>query len=157
MGLRQQIIDSETGEVKSERVLPENFGFVMLYDIGSELMEEMVSENPKAAIMLHRLMRMMDGTNTFIASRETLASLLNTSRATVGRSIAYLKEKKAITTSCVGNITAIHVNSKVAWKNGRAKAKYARFNATVVISERAQKTDSELTTIRANMVGKIKG
>ncbi|MCW3498629.1 MULTISPECIES: helix-turn-helix domain-containing protein [Burkholderia] len=156
MSLKQQIVDDKTGEVKSERKLPDNHGFLMMFDVGSELMEEIIDEYPKAAAMLTRMTRMMDGTNTLIASRETLGSLLNMSRGTVGRCIRYLKEKKAITTSTIGNITAIHVNSRIAWKNGLAKAKYAKFNATVIISEKEQKYDAEITTTRSKIVGKIK-
>ncbi|MHC6051555.1 hypothetical protein ACYT84_07255 [Ralstonia solanacearum] len=82
----------------------------------------------------------MDKTNSIVASRRTLSELLGHSERTINRSISYLKEKQVITTSRSGSSVIIHVNSKVAWKNGRAKAKFAKFNATVLISESEQDT-----------------
>ncbi|WP_156444526.1 replication/maintenance protein RepL [Burkholderia sp. MSMB1826] len=138
MTCKQQIVDSHTGEVKSERVLPENFGFVMLFESEIGSLRKLIGDNPKALELLLLLMEQMDKTNSIVASRATLKELLGHSERTITRSIAYLKEKQVITTSRAGSTVIMHVNAKVAWKNGRSKAKFAKFNATVLISQSEQ-------------------
>ncbi|MBR7998427.1 MULTISPECIES: replication/maintenance protein RepL [Burkholderia cepacia complex] len=140
MTYKQQIVEKKTGKVKSERDLPENFGFVMLFENEISSLRQLITDNPKALALTLLLIEQMDKTNSIVASRRTLSELLGHSERTINRSISYLKEKQVITTSRSGSSVIIHVNSKVAWKNGRAKAKFAKFNATVLISESEQDT-----------------
>ncbi len=138
MSLKQQIIDTTTGEVKTEKVLPENHNFVMLFRDQMPALRMIANENPKAQQLLLLLIENMDGANSLVASRETLAELLGHSRATVCRSIKYLKEKAIIDTSRTGNTVILHINAKIVWSSHANKKKYAKFSANVLISDSEQ-------------------
>ena len=138
MSLKQQIIDTATGEVKSEKVLPENHNFVMLFKDQMAALRVIASENPKAHQLLLLLFENMDSANSLVASRETLAEILGHSRATVCRSIKYLKDNAIIDTSRSGNTVILHINAKIVWSSSANNKKYAKFAANVLISESEQ-------------------
>ena len=141
-----QMAKENVEEPTSKKKHSESFGFVTLLKNDISSLKQFASDNPKALELILLLIEKMDGTNSIIASRKTLSDLLGHSERTINRSLAYLKEKQAITTSMIGGSVVIHLNSKVSWKKGRGKFSFAKMKATGLRyeSEQAESTTETL-------------
>ncbi|MDM8356163.1 helix-turn-helix domain-containing protein [Pandoraea communis] len=141
--LKQQIVDAKTGEIKTEKNLEGNGDFVMVQRPGLKDIRLLTQKDPKAGALFLLLSEHMDTSNSLVVSRETLAELLAVSVSTIARAISCLKKFNYIETSRVGNTTVIHVNAKIVWATFANRKKYAKFNATVLLSESEQEQRRE--------------
>ena len=138
MALERQIIDTETGEVKSRGSLGENSNFVMLFRNQMSVSCWTPKSEPKAGALFMFFMEHMDRENALIVSIKTISEILEWSELTVYRQIKVLKEKNLITIAKSGTSNIYFINSQVAWTTYGNKKEYAKFNASVLISKSEQ-------------------
>ena len=138
MALERQIIDTETGEVKSRGSLGENSNFVMLFRNQMSALVELQKTEPKAGALFMFFMEHMDRENALIVSIKTISEILEWSEPTVYRQIKVLKEKNLITIAKSGTSNIYFINSQVAWTTYGNKKEYSRFNASILISKSEQ-------------------
>jgi len=138
MTLARQIIDTETGEVKSYGIIEGNANFVMLFKSEISSIVQIQKDDPKAGALFMMLLEHMDKDNALIVSLDTLAELMEWGKATVSRKVKYLKDKNFITTQRTGNSSIYFVNANIAWTTYANKKDYAKFKASVLISKAEQ-------------------
>lgn len=138
MALERQIVDMETGEVKSRGSLGENQNFVMLFrnEIGSIV--NIQKEDAKAGALFLFFLEHMDTNNALIVSQECMSEILGWSIPTIKRKIQVLKSKNFISTKRTGNSSIYFINANVAWSTYGNKKEYAQFKASVLISKSEQ-------------------
>lgn len=118
-----------------------NVGFVQLYEKHMPVIRKLIKDNPLAAEIFHFLIEQMDRNNSLACSTAVFEELTGRSRSTIWRAIKYLKKNKIIEISKMGNINVYHVNANLAWKSYANGRKYAKFNATIILSESEQSND----------------
>lgn len=133
MAHEKQVLDYTTGEVGTV-----NDNFVQLYVDKLDLIIEMTSENPTAVKVFTWIIKHMDKRNALVVSQPALAEAFGVSDRMIRYSIAYLKEKKALTVLKSGNTNIYAVNAQIAWKSDANGKRYALFDAAVYISEAEQ-------------------
>jgi transcription initiation factor IIE alpha subunit len=136
--LERQIVDKETGEIKSRGTLGENSNFVMLFRNEISSIVQIQKEDPKAGALFMFFLEHMDQENALIVSQECISELLGWSIPTIKRKIQVLKEKNFISTKRTGNSSIYFVNANVAWSTYGNKKNYAQFKANVLISKSEQ-------------------
>lgn len=103
-----------------------------------EALAVLISQNPRAAQVLHLLIANMDNRGALVASQGTLAKLADCSLATVKRALAELIKNQWIQTIRMGSerggVLVYVVNSRIAWADSRDNLRLARFSARVLIS-----------------------
>ena len=75
MALERQIVDRETGEVKSRGSLGENSNFVMLFRNQMSALVELQKTEPKAGALFMFFMEHMDRENALIVSIKTISEI----------------------------------------------------------------------------------
>jgi hypothetical protein len=130
---QKDIVDFTTGELKTV-----NNGFVQLYEDNIDLIIEIANEHPTAIKVFLFLIKNMDEKNALVISQNALSESLNLHRNTIGNSISYLKEKKALDVFKSGNTNIYAVNSQIAWKSNVEGKRYAMFSAKVFITASEQ-------------------
>jgi hypothetical protein len=130
---QKDIVDFTTGELKTV-----NNGFVQLYEDNIDLIIEIANEHPTAIKVFLFLIKNMDEKNALVISQNALSESLNLHRNTIGNSISYLKEKKALDVFKSGNTNIYAVNSQLAWKSNVEGKRYAMFSAKVFITASEQ-------------------
>lgn len=138
MSLERQIVDNETGEVKSRSSLGENSNFVMLFRNQISSITNLQKEDPRAAGLFMFFIEHMDRDNALIVSIETISELMTWSRPTVCRKIKFLKDKNFLTSLRTGNSNIYFINANIAWTTYANKKEYAKFKANVLISKSEQ-------------------
>lgn len=103
-------------------------------------LEVLATANPAATRLLLALVRHMDGQNAVVMSREAMGSLIGVSRATAVRALAYLRDQRWVEIIKVGNLSAVVVNSRVAWTQHSKLRHAAIFSATVIATAEEQGT-----------------
>ena len=126
---QKDIVDFTTGELKTV-----NNGFVQLYEDNIDLIIEIANEHPTAIKVFLFLIKNMDEKNALVISQNALSESLNLHRNTIGNSISYLKEKKALDVFKSGNTNIYAVNSQLAWKSNVEGKRYAMVSAKVFIT-----------------------
>lgn len=138
MALERQIVDRETGEVKSRGSLGENSNFVMLFRNQMSALVELQKAEPKAGALFMFFMEHMDRENALIVSIKTISEILGWSEPTVYRQIKILKDKNLVSIAKSGTSNIYFINSQVAWTTYGNKKEYSKFNANVLISKSEQ-------------------
>ena len=142
MAHEKDIVDYHTGEVETV-----NDNFVQLYIDKLDLIIEMTGENKTAVQVFVWLLQHMDKRNALVVSQVALAEAFKVTERSIRYSIAYLKEKKAISVFKSGNTNIYAVNAQIAWKADASGKRYALFDAAVYISDSEQdkpKFDTQL-------------
>lgn len=139
MALERQIVDKETGEIKSRGTLGENSNFIMLFRNELGALVELQKKDPKAGALFMFFLEHMDQENALIVSVETISEMLEWGVATVYRQIKILKDKQLINVGKTGTSNIYFINANVAWATYGNKKNYAKFKASVLISESEQK------------------
>lgn len=107
-----------------------------------EAWAELINRQPRAAALLHLIVANMSARGGLVASQATLASLMGVSTATVKRALTVLSDERWIEVVRVGSerggVNAYIVNRRVAWADRRDNARYAAFDATILVSEAEQ-------------------
>ena len=138
MAREQRIVDTDTGEVLSARVIKPNANFVQFYrnEIGS--IRELIKDEPKAASLFLFLSEKMDQENALLVSQETLAEYFGISKRTIIRQLNILKDKGFIEIIKSGTANIYLVNANIAWTSYANKREYAQFKANVFVSKTEQ-------------------
>lgn len=101
-----------------------------------EAWARLAMSNARAAAVLHTLVgHMQPGNNAVVASRATLARMLNVSEATIKRAVSDLRAGlwiEVVQLGGKGGVNAYVVNSRVAWAAPRDQLGRALFSATVI-------------------------
>ena len=111
-----------------------NRDFVQLYRNNINNVANVACENRQAFRFLMFLIEHMDGTNSLCVSTTAIAEILNCSKATVGRSIKYLRENGWVCVLKTGTSNVYIVNPDVAWTSYGNQKKYCKFQSTVLLS-----------------------
>jgi hypothetical protein len=115
-----------------------------------EAWSRLVRNHASAAALLHVLVAHMDHQAAVIASRATLAAMIECSEATIKRAVAVLKKERWVEVVQVGGkggVNAYVINSRVAWADNRSRLPGAIFTATVIAS-RAEQAHIDTTPLR---------
>lgn len=111
-----------------------------------EAFAQLISTNPKAAMMMHQLISLMGHQNAVIISQKNLAALLGISLPTAKRAIGELIARRWIQTvqlSGTGSVCAYVVNDRIAWGQSRDhKRTHSIFSAAVVAYSDEQTLDA---------------
>ena len=133
MAHEKVVTNYHTGEVETV-----NDNFVQLYVDKLDLIIEMTGENKTAVQVFTWIMKHMDKRNALVVSQVALAEAFDVTERSIRYSIAYLKEKKALSVFKSGNTNIYAVNAQIAWKSDALGKKHALFDAAVYISDSEQ-------------------
>ena len=89
----------------------------------------------------------MDKTNALIISYDAMEELFGKSRTTLWRYISFLVDEKVIEVHTTGQSNIYCINASLAWAQTEELKRFARFNASVVISEKEATTKYVTTRI----------
>ena len=150
----KQLSKSAQISMAHEKIIPDklddgklvNDEFIQMYEDHIPLLRKIIREAPQAAEMLLWLMEHMDDRNALVISQQSLADALKCHRNTVTNHTRYLKEVKAIDTLKSGTTSVYLINKEIAWKDSAGNKKYAKFGATVYVSEDEQEQPIEFAT-----------
>jgi len=117
--------------VPDKRSTP-NASWVQIQRSSLRDLEVLATENPSACRLLLALVRHMDGQNAVIMSREAMGMIIGASRATAVRALSHLRQQRWVEIIKVGNLSAVVVNSRVAWAQHSKLRHAAIFSATVI-------------------------
>lgn len=143
MAYQQQVIDTDTQQVISTRLIHKNKDFIQLSELHMSTLIKLNTENHKAFNFFMFLLEKMDRRNALIISRETLAALFGVNKVTISRWVRWCRDKKLIDIIKSGTSNVYCVNSNLAWKSGADKKQYAEFTAEVVVSRDEQETEQK--------------
>ena len=133
MAHEKEVTNYETGEVETV-----NDNFVQLYIDKLDLIIEMTGENKKAVQIFTWILKHMDRRNALVVSQVALAEAFGVTERSIRYSIAYLREKKALTMMKSGNTIIYAVNAQIAWKSDASGKRYALFDAAVYLADSEQ-------------------
>lgn len=147
MAHEKEITNYHTGEVETV-----NDNFVQLYVDKLDLIIEMTGENKKAVQVFTWILKHMDKRNALVVSQVALAEAFKVTERSIRYSIAYLKEKKALTVMKSGNTNIYAVNAQIAWRADASGKRYALFDAAVYIAD----SEQDKPQFDTQLVGHIK-
>ncbi len=136
--LERQIVDTETGEIKSRGKLGQNSNFVMLFRNEISSIVEIQKKDPKAGALFMFFLEHMDQENALLVSRETMSEILGWSVETIKRKVKVLKDMNFIDVLKSGTSNVYVINANIAWTTYGNKKDYAKFRASVLISKSEQ-------------------
>lgn len=93
-----------------------------------------MGENPRALELFFLLCKHMDGSNALCVSVQALMELMDVSKATVLRSIKYLKDNGWICVLKSGTSNVYIINPDVAWTSYANQKTYCKFQANIILS-----------------------
>lgn len=126
--------------------------FVQLYRSQMRALRTLAVEAPAAHAVLYVLLERMNSRNALVASHATLAKLTGKSRATITRALAELRSRNFVQVIRVGNLTAIVVNSRIAWSDDLAlRERLAVFDAQIIATE-SEQSESLMTEGESELV-----
>jgi len=143
MALMQQVIDTDTNAIHSQRILGQNKDFVQLQESHMTLFRALNLKNHKAMNFLMFLLEHMNRNNALIVSRDTLAEIFEVSKPTIDRWVRFCKDHMLIQVGRTGSSSIYYVNSTIAWKSKNSKRQFAQFTAEVMISKSEQERELE--------------
>ena len=112
-----------------------------------EKISKLAVRNPRACSVLHVLIAQMGRHNALIVSLPNLAKLAGTSRSTLLRALAVLRDESWIEVRQIGSsgtTNAYIVNDRVAWSGPRDGIRYSLFSAAVLVSDDEQPDKDQL-------------
>lgn len=131
---RQHIREQEHQE-KLEKANPK---FVQVTNQNLPAIQKLIAKNSLAGGIFFFFCENMNNNNSVACSSKVIEDYFDSSRMSVYRAIKLLKERNFISTSKMGNINVYHLNEKLVWKKEKDKRKYAKFSATIILSEEEQ-------------------
>ena len=133
---------SENLEFPPNVIPRENNNFVQIKNQYLKDIQNLIADSPVSAqILFFFIEKMGKYNNSVVCSYQTLIEITGYSRATIGRSIKYLKKHGWIDTVKVGSATAYCVNAQVAWRSANNERHYAVFSSTVVATSSEESSD----------------
>lgn len=143
----------EQEELKQQRKSP----FSRFYQVNkdnSEYLRSCLRENPKALELLFFIFDHMDKYNAVICSYQVFQEALGMSKATIQRSIKYLKDNGFVYIYKTGTSNVYVANKDLVWNSWGNNINYCEFPANIVLSrseqeERTKIYDKRVTTVQA--------
>lgn len=142
------LVKEEINDLERESLTNANNDFVQIYRKPMRSFRKIIRENPVAAEIFYFLLEHMDRGNSLACSHSTLQEVTGMSKSTITRAVKFLRDEQHISVSKMGNCNVYHINADIAWTTWGNGKKYAKFNATIVISESEQEDSLELKTTR---------
>ncbi len=105
-----------------------------------KIMDKLMRKNKTAALIYNFFLFNMDRTNALIMSYRAMEEVFDKSRTTCHRAIEVLVNEKVLEIHTSGNSNVYCINASLAWAKSESDKKYARFNASVVLSEKEATT-----------------
>lgn len=136
----KQVVDTKTGEVVHQEMIPGNDNFVMMFRDKMPAIRTLMKADPMAARVLFVIIEEMARDNVLATSQKTLSEYAGCSVASVCRAYKTLKKHGIIETYFVGNLPCIAVNPELVWTSHANGKKYAKCKATLLISADEQKS-----------------
>lgn len=110
---------------------------------------------PTALAVLHFMIsRLQRGANGLVISAPALARAMGISERTAKSATAILRDMKFVQILKSGNTNVYIVNSRVAWQGARG-ARYASFNAQLVLDEQEQHRTVEEIEAEAEVLNEV--
>lgn len=142
----------EQEELKQQRKSP----FSRFYQVNkdnSEYLRSCLRENPKALELLFFIFDHMDKYNAVICSYQVFQEALGMSKATIQRSIKYLKDNGFVYIYKTGTSNVYVANKDLVWNSWGNNIYYCEFPANIVLSrseqeERTKIYDKRVTTVQ---------
>lgn len=128
---------------KSQLGAPRIGTFAMVSDEALCELDGLIKSHPMAARLLTKLVRHLPaGTSgVVVASRQSLAELMDCSIPTIQRAISVLKGGGWVQSMRVSGAYALAINARVAWRGDRGDIPMAVFSATVIAARSEQDED----------------
>lgn len=128
------IREKQEAEKRKKQRRTENRDFVQFYRNHIDDVTELAIENPTAFKVFMFLIKNMDTTNALCISNNSLQTILNCSKATICRSVKYLKENGWLCVLKNGTANVYIVNPDVAWTAYGDQKAYCKFTADVILT-----------------------
>lgn len=84
----------------------------------------------------------MDNYNAVVCSHKVIQEALDMSLSTVNRGVKCLKDNQILEIGKTGTTNVYYLNKEIIWHSWSNNRKYAKFGATVVLSESEQKAET---------------
>lgn len=159
MSFEQRARDLKTQEQKEQEELKQQrkSPFSRFYQVNkdnSEYLRSCLRENPKALELLFFIFDHMDKYNAVICSYQVFQEALGMSKATIQRSIKYLKDNGFVYIYKTGTSNVYVANKDLVWNSWGNNVDYCEFPANIVLSrseqeERTKIYDKRVTTVQA--------
>lgn len=109
----------------------------------SEYLRSCLRENPKALELLFFIFDNMDKYNAVICSYKVFQEVLGMSKATIQRSIKYLREHGFIYVYKTGASNVYVANQKLVWNSWGNNIAYCEFPANIILSASEQEPENQ--------------
>lgn len=129
---------------KKEKLKSNNPPFLQVSENNLTAIQMLTNKNGLAGSIFFFFCENMNGNNSVACSYKVLEDYFGASRMSVYRAIKLLKERNFIEISKMGNVNVYHLNEKLVWRKGKDKRKYAKFSATIVLSEEEQRNHKQI-------------
>ena len=129
--------EQEREEQRNSRKSP----FSRFYQVNkdnSEYLRSCLKENPKALEVLFFIFDHMDKYNAVVCSYKVFQEALGMSKATVQRSVAYLKEHGFLYVYKTGTSNVYVANKDLVWNSWGNNVEYCEFPANMILSASEQ-------------------
>mgnify|MGYP000177260507 CR=1 FL=1 len=133
----RDLAEQEREEQRSSRKSP----FSRFYQVNkdnSEYLRSCLKENPKALEVLFFIFDHMDKYNAVVCSYKVFQEALGMSKATVQRSVAYLKEHGFLYVYKTGTSNVYVANKDLVWNSWGNNVEYCEFPANMILSASEQ-------------------
>lgn len=133
----RSLAEQEREEQRKSRKSP----FSRFYQVNkdnSEYLRSCLKENPKALEVLFFIFDHMDKYNAVVCSYKVFQEALGMSKATVQRSVAYLKEHGFLYVYKTGTSNVYVANKDLVWNSWGNNVEYCEFPANMILSASEQ-------------------
>lgn len=137
---RQYIREEEQREKRKNA----NPNFLQVSDRNLVAIQMLTHQNGLAGSIFFFFCENMNGNNSIACSYKVLEEYFGASRMSVYRAIKLLKERNFIDISKMGNVNVYHLNEQLVWRKAKNKRKYAKFSATIILSEEEQNNHKQI-------------
>lgn len=127
--------------------------FYQINKDNSEYLRSCLKENPKALELLFFVFDHMDKYNAVVCSYKVFQEALGMSKATIQRSVAYLKEHGFLYVYKTGSSNVYVANKDLVWNSWGNNVEYCEFPANIILSaseqeERTKVRDKRVQTVQ---------
>lgn len=112
--------------------------FYQINKLNSEYLRRCLNEQPRALELLLFIYEKMDKYNALVCSYDVFMTALNVSKATLARSIKYLKLNGYIYVYKSGTSNVYVANPDLVWNSWGYNVQYCEFPANVILSSSEQ-------------------
>lgn len=98
----------------------------------------LLEKSPIAYRIFKFLVNNMDGYNAVVCSQTVIQDEFQISRPTVSRAIKMLKDRKYLDIYKTGSSNVYAINKNIVWNSWGSNYKYAKFGASIILSEEEQ-------------------